>query len=132
MKGGLDGAQHQGRWPVSVLCEVLPVSRSGLYASGQRQPSLGVDAAEAALVARVQAVAAETRHSDGSCRMAKPLQDVGCAVGRHQARRLMRQAKVVVERPKKRGPVMTGSRHRSAVAPNWLARPFEVEQPAQV
>jgi transposase InsO family protein len=64
--------------------------------------------------------------------MAKPLQDDGCAVGRDKARRLMRQAKVTVERPKKRGPVTTDSRHRYAVAPHVLARQFDVEQPDQV
>jgi transposase InsO family protein len=64
--------------------------------------------------------------------MAKPLQDDGCAVGRDKARRLMRQAQVTVERPKKRGPVTTDSRHRYAVAPHVLARQFDVEQPDQV
>jgi putative transposase len=125
-------AQHQGRWPVSILCEVLQVSRSGFYAYVQRQPSRCVDAEEVALVARVQAIAAETRHSYGSRRMAKQLQDDGFAVGRYKARRLMRQAKVTVERPKKRGPVTTDSRHSYAVAPNVLARQFDVEQPDQV
>lgn len=125
-------AQHQGRWPVAVLCEVLQVSRSGFYAYVQRQPSRCIDAEEAALVARVQAIAAETRHRYGSRRMAKQLQGDGFAVGRYKARRLMRQAKVTVERPKKRGPVTTDSRHRYAVAPNVLARQFDVEQPDQV
>ena len=86
-------APHRGRWPVSVRCQGLQVSRSGLYASVQRQPSLWIDAAEAALGARVQAIAAETRHRYGSRRMAKHLQDAGLAVGRSQARRLMRQAR---------------------------------------
>jgi putative transposase len=125
-------AQHQGRWPVSILCEVLQVSRSGFYAYVQRQTSRCVDAEEVALVARVQAIAAETRHSYGSRRMAKQLQEDGFAVGRYKARRLMRQAKVTVERPKQRGPVTTDSRHSYAVAPNVLARQFDVEQPDQV
>jgi putative transposase len=42
------------------------------------------------------------------------------------------KAKVTVERPKKRGPVTTDSRHSYAVAPNVLARQFDVEQPDQV
>jgi hypothetical protein len=104
-------AQHQGRWPVSVLCEVLQVSRSGFYASVQRQPSRCIDAEEAALVARVQAIAVETRHSYGSRRLAKPRQDDGFAVGRYKARRLMPQARVTVERRKKRGPGTTDRRH---------------------
>jgi putative transposase len=125
-------AQHQGRWPVSVLGEVLQVSRSGFYAYVQRQTAACVEAEEAALLARVQAIAAETEHSYGSRRMAKQLQDDGFAVGRYKASRLMRQAKVTVQGPKKRGPVTTDSRHSYAVAPNVLARQFDVEQPDQV
>ena len=30
-------AEHQPQWPVSVLCEVMQVSRSGFYAYKQRQ-----------------------------------------------------------------------------------------------
>ena len=83
-------------------------------------------------MARVQAIAAETGHSYGSRRMAKPLQDDGVAVGRDNARRLMRQAQLTIERPKKRGPVTTDSRHRDAVAPKVWARQFAVEPPDQV
>ena len=45
-----------------------------------------------------QAMAADTRHSYGRRRLAKPLQE-GFAVGRAKARQLMRQAGVVVPRP---------------------------------
>jgi hypothetical protein len=37
-------AEHQGTWPVSVLCEVLEVSRSGFYAYLPRQATTEVDA----------------------------------------------------------------------------------------
>jgi putative transposase len=81
---------------------------------------------------RVQAIAAETRHTYGSRRMAKPRQADGVAVGRDQARRLMRHAKVMVQRRKPRHPVTTDSRHGSMVAPNLLARQCGVEKPNQV
>ena len=64
--------------------------------------------------------------------MAKQLQDEGFAVGRAKARRLIRQAGVVVQRPKQRGPVTTESRHGYAVAPNLLARQFGVARPDHV
>ena len=60
-------------WPVSVLCEVLDVSRSGFYEYLLRHTKASVDAAEVALFARVKAIAAETRHNYGSHRMAKQL-----------------------------------------------------------
>ena len=49
-----------------------------------------------------------------------------------KARRLMHQAGVAEQRPKRRGPVTTDSRHGYAVAPNLLARQFDVAQPDQV
>lgn len=124
-------AQHQ-QWPVSIMCEVMQVSRSGCYAYVQRQASAGIGAEEGALLARVQAIAAETRHSYGSRRMAKQLQADGFSVGRYKAKRLMRQAKVIVQRSKQRSPVTTDSRHGYTVAPNLLARQFAVENPDQV
>jgi transposase InsO family protein len=125
-------AQHRQLWPVSILCEVLAVSRSGFYAYVQRQTTTCIGAEEDALVARVKAIAAETRSSYGSRRMAKQLQDDGFAVGRYKARRLMQQAAVTVRRPKPQPPVTTDSRHGYAVAPNLLARQFAVRQPDQV
>jgi putative transposase len=102
--------QHQETWPLAVLGEVLEVSRSGLYASAQRQAAPRRDRDEVALLARVNAIHAETGHSYGSRRLAKPLQAEGDAVGRDKARRLMPRAGVAVRR-RKRGPVTTDSRH---------------------
>ena len=111
---------------------MLEVSRSGFYAYLPRHARAEIDAEAVVLLARVKAIAADTRHSYGSRRMAKQLQDEGFAVGRAKARRLMNQAGVVVQRPKRRGPVTTDSRHGYAVAPNLLARQFDVAKPDQV
>jgi len=115
-----------------MLCEVLEVCRSGFYDYLSRQAGAEIDAEEVALLARVKAIAAGTRHSYGSRRMAKQLQDEGFAVGRAKARRLMNQAGVAVQRPKRRGPVTTDSRHGDEVAPNLRARPFDVAKPDHV
>jgi transposase InsO family protein len=125
-------AEHPDLWPVAVLCEVLDVSRSGLYAYLQRHAQESGDAEEAALWARVNAMAAETRQSYGSRRMAQQLQDDGFHVGRAKARRLMHQAGVAVQRPRRRGPLTTDSRQHYAVAPNLLARQFDVTVPNHV
>ena len=122
-------AEAQANWPVSVLCEVMQVSRSGLYAYQHRQAHRTIDRAKVELLARVQAIAWETRQSDGSRRMATQLQDEGCAVGRAQARRLMQEAGVAVRRPRARGPVTTDSRHDYGVADNGLARQCDVAKP---
>jgi putative transposase len=119
--------QHQETWPIAVLCEVLDVSRSGFYAYAQRQAASRRDQDEVALLARVRAIHTATRQSYGSRRMAKQLQAEGVPVGRYKARRLMQAAGVAV-RHRKRCPVTTDSRHGYAVAPNLLARQFDVEQ----
>lgn len=125
-------AQYQNTWPVAVLCEVFDVSHSGFYRYLQRRATATIERDEVALIAHVKAIAHETRYSYGSRRMAKQLQDDGCTVGRYKARRLMRQAGVTVRRPRQRRPVTTDSRHGHPVAPNLLARQFDVERPDQV
>jgi transposase InsO family protein len=119
-------------WPVAVLCEVLEVSRSGFYTYRQRQASPPSKRDEWEALTRVKAIAAQTRYSYGSRRMAKHLQAAGFAVGRHKARQLMRQAGIIVRQRTRRRPVTTESRHGYDVAPNLLARQFDVAQPDQV
>ena len=116
---------------MSLLCEVVQVSRSGFYAYAHRQAQRAVDRIEWALLARIKAIAADTRYSYGSRRMAKQLQEEGFAVGRTKARRLMKEAGVAVRRPRFRGPVTTNSQHGYGVADNVLARQFDVAKPDQ-
>jgi putative transposase len=124
-------AEAQSSWPVSVLCEVMQVSRSGFYAYAHRQAHRTLDRVKLELLARVKAIAAETRHSYGSRRMAKQLQEEGFSVGRAKARRLMQEAGVSVRRPRTCKPVTTNSRHGYGVADNVLARQFDVAKPDQ-
>jgi putative transposase len=124
-------ATAQTIWPVSLLCEVMQVSRSGFYAYEHRQAHRAINRVELELVGRVKGIAAETRQSYGSRRMAKQLQEEGFSVGRAKARRLMQAAGVSVQRPRARGPVTTDSRHGYGVADNVLARQFDVAKPDQ-
>ena len=124
-------AEVQTTWPVSLLCEVMQVSRSGFYAYAHRQAHRTVDRVKLELLTRVKAIASGTRQSYGSRRMAKQLQDEGFSVGRAKARRLMQEAGVSVRRPRARGPVTTESRHGYGVADNVLARQFDVAKPDQ-
>jgi len=64
--------------------------------------------------------------------MATQLQDEGVHVGRAQARRVMNKAAVAGHRPRRRGPMTTDRRHHDAVAPNLLARQFDVTVPDHV
>lgn len=77
-------------------------------------------------------MAAETRHRYGRRRLATQLQDEGVHVGRAKARRLMNQTGVAVQRPRRRGPMTTDSRHGDEVAPHLWARQFDGTAPDHV
>ena len=118
-------------YPVCMLCRVMEVSRSGVYDYVQRG-SRGDESGDAVeLIAQGKTIHAETGQSYGSRRMAKQLQDNGYQVTRYRARSLMCKADVAVKR-KKRFKVTTESRHNYPVAPNLLARQFDVEAPNRV
>jgi putative transposase len=121
-------AEHQATWPVTLLCDLLDVSRSGLYAYLKRDDE-SIDTEEMDLRSRVKAIHRDTGGCYGSRRMAKALQAEGFAVGRYRAGRLMKKAGVSVRRRTTRRPQTTDSDHRYRVAPNALARQFDVETP---
>jgi putative transposase len=110
----------------------MEVSRSGYYDYLRRQAKGVVkDRRERTLMYRVKAIHKESGGSYGSRRMAKQLQSEGHTVGRYQARSLMRQAGVAIQR-KKRFKATTDSRHRYPVAPNLLDRQFVATAPDRV
>jgi putative transposase len=122
-------AKHQHCWPVSVRCEVLGVGRSGFYDYQQRQVAPLLSHEEIDMRERIKAISEKTDHSYGSRRLVKHLQDEGSNVGRFKVRRLMKQAGVLVEGRRRRGPKTTESRHGYGVAPNLLERNFDVPAP---
>jgi transposase InsO family protein len=122
-------ADNQQPWPVAVLCDVLGVRRSGFYDYQKRQAAPAFRGKEIDLLARLKAISEKTHHSYGSRRMTQQLQDEGDDVGRFKVRRLMKQAGVSVEGRRRRGPKTTESRHGYGVAPNLLARNFDVTAP---
>jgi transposase InsO family protein len=122
-------AAHQHCGPVSVLCEVLGVGRSGFYDYQKRQAAPLLSHEEIDMLERIKAISEKTDHSYGSRRLVKHLQDEGYKVGRFKVRRLMKQAGVSVEGRRRRGPKTTASRHGYGVAPNLLERNFDVPAP---
>jgi putative transposase len=122
-------AEHQHCWPVTVLCEVLEVGRSGFYDYQKRQAAPALSHAEIDVLERIKAISEKTNHSYGSRRPVKHLQDEGYDVGRFKVRRLMKLAGVSVESRRRRGPKTTDSRHGYGVAPNLLARHLDMTAP---
>lgn len=104
------------------------MSRSGFYAYLKRDDQ-AIDTESMDLLSRVKAIHRDTGGCYGSRRMAKALQAEGFTVGRYRAGRLMKKAGVSVRRRTTRRPQTTDSAHRYRVAPNALARQFDVAAP---
>jgi transposase InsO family protein len=116
-------------FPVTVLCAVMRVSRSGFYDylaryNSDDDPQPG----ETALKTRIKEIFNESRQSYGSRRIVKQLQDEGYQIGRFKVRRIMRQMGLKAKTPK-RFKLTTNSKHSFPVADNILNRQFDVEAP---
>lgn len=119
-------------YPVTVLCKVMRVSRSGFYhylqVHNQGPDNSQVDAV---VKARIKAIFKEHRSSYGSRRMLKQLRSEGFRMGRYKVRRLMRQLGLTAKN-RRRYKVTTESRHSFPVAANLLQRRFDVAEPNTV
>jgi len=114
---------------VSILCQVLHVSRSGFYnwlhkKNRQRRKN-------GKLILLVRQLHRESDGTYGTRRMSKALQANGISCGRCRARTLMRLAGVSVK-SKRRFRITTDSDHKLPVAPNLLNRQFDVSLPNRV
>ena len=113
-------------YPVTVLCAVMRVSRSGFYDYLDRYTPGGANRRkEAGLRSRIKQIFDQSRASYGSRRIVKQLQAEGHKIGRYKVRRIMREMGLKAKTPK-RFKLTTNSRHSFAVAANVLDRNFDV------
>lgn len=116
---------------MTVLCEVMGVSRSGFYRYLKQFDGPSKPSGESELEADAKQIFESSGDTYGSRRMSKALRALGYNIGRYQARSLMRALGLRVI-PTRRFKVTTNSRHDYPVAPNLLERQFEVERPDSV
>jgi len=123
--------QHREEWPVTLMCQVLDVSRSGFYAWRQR-PESASSQRRSELVEQMKSV-----HSDrdmknyGSPRMHGELVSRGHDVSENTVAKLMRDHGIRAARSRKYR-VTTDSKHSHPVAENILDREFEQALPDRV
>ncbi|OWJ80885.1 IS3 family transposase [Haematobacter massiliensis] len=121
-------AKHRHIWPVSWLCEVLDVSRSGFHAWLNR-PSSAREIQDAKLVTAIETSFKASDRTYGARRVWRDVLEEGLACGLHRIERLMR-SNALRARPKRRGkPKDDGE--RSVIADNILNRDFQAERPNQ-
>ena len=114
-------------WPVTTLCRVLDVSRSGFHAWRSREPSVAETRREA-LTERVAGIHAEVKARYGSPRMHAELvgRGHGCCV--NTVARVMREAGIAAK-TKRKFRQTTDSNHPHPVAENVLDREFDPAEP---
>lgn len=117
--------RHRGEFAVRLMCRVLEVSPAGYYASVKRPPSWHALIDEV-LMAHVRIAHAESGETYGAPRVHQELQAEGLPVSPKRVARLMREDGLVARRPKRRRVVTTDSTHAEPIAPNLLARRFDV------
>jgi putative transposase len=117
--------RHRGEFEVRLMCRVLEVAPSGYYASLKRPPSWHALIDEV-LMARVRVIHAESGETYGAPRVHRELQAEGLPASPKRVARLMREDGLVA-RPRRRSRVATtDSTHQNPIAPNVLARQFDV------
>jgi transposase InsO family protein len=117
-------ASKEVAFPVSALCRVLGVTKSGFYA-WKKRPKPERARRDAQLAATVAGVHQKSRRTYGSPRVHRELKARGVRVGKKRVERLMRE-NGLQGRSKRRFKRTTDSRHGGPIAPNLLARNFDV------
>ncbi|AVR87107.1 Mobile element protein [Thauera aromatica K172] len=121
--------QQSVRWPVTRMCVLLEVSRSGFYAWRGRGPSARVRRDEE-LVVMLHACHAHHRGKYGRPRLTRDLRAAGFPVNHKRVRRLMLREGLQARR-RRRFVRTTDSGHSLPVAPNLLERDFSASAPNQ-
>jgi len=107
------------------MCRVLEVSPSGYYAWLKRPPSWHALIDEV-LMAHVRIAHHESGETYGAPRVQRELWAEGLPVSTKRVARLMRSGGLVARQPKRRRVSTTSSNHDDPIAPNLLARQFDV------
>lgn len=117
--------QHCDEFAVRLMCRVLEVSASGYYA-WRKRPASWHAVVDDVLLAHVRIIHAASGATYGVPRVHRELQAEGLPASPKRVARLMREAGLVA-RPRKRARVTTtDSQHADPIAPNRLARQFDV------
>jgi len=120
---------EKANFPISLMCRVLEVSRSGYYAWEHRSISER-DQQDAKMLEKIRVIYQRSRGLYGSPRIHAELKKQGYDVSRKRVARLMAQDGIQARR-KKPYRRTTDSDHDLVVAPNLLERRFDMDGPNQ-
>ena len=121
---------EKAQYPVSLLCSLLEVSRSGYYAWCVRPPSRRA-IADRALTEEIRSIHEWSQRRYGSPRIHEELGANDTHVGRKRVARLMSENGLSA-RTKRRFVKTTDSKHDFPIAPNLLQRDFTADAPNEI
>ena len=121
-------AKHRHIWPVSWMCDVLGVSRSGFHA-WLRRPISARASYDAKLVVEIDKSFKANDRTYGARRVWRDVLEDGLACGLHRIERLMRQNARRARPKRRRTPKNNGE--RSVIPDNILDRYFIADRPNQ-
>lgn len=116
---------YRREFPVRLMCRVLAVSPSGYYAWRHR-PTSAHAIADERLLLHVRAAHTTSDGTYGAPRIRQELTSQGHHVGQKRVARLMRTDGLAGTPRRRGGPRTTDSTHGFPVAPNLLARRFDL------
>jgi putative transposase len=122
--------KHAGQFEVSIMCEVLQVSRSGYYAWLDR-PASARRERQQELTEQIRQVHQQSEQTYGSPRIHDELVEQGINVCVNTVAKLMKQADIRSIMHRRFVVRTTDSDHDQPVAPNVLDRNFHAELPNQ-
>lgn len=122
---------NRDSYSVTMMCDLLSVSRSGLHDAREREPSLRtMDNTQ--IVKRIQRAQLKHRGRYGRRRMTPEVSEVlGRPVNHKRIGRLMREHNLSSRKRRRFRVVTTDSKHAHPVAPNILERDFMAGVPNQ-
>jgi putative transposase len=106
-------------YPVSELCELLGVARSGYYA-WSKQVQTEQESLNEELTKRITELFAEHKRRYGSPRITSALKREGRRCNHKRVERLMRQQGLQARKKRRWRPRTTDSKHTNPIAPNRL------------
>ena len=123
--------QHRDSYNVTLMCQLLGVSRSGVHAARVRSASARAQT-DAQLTEEIRRQQRKHRGRYGRRRMRRELStELGRPVSEKRVGRLMRQHDLQSRQRRRFRVVTTDSKHAHAVAPNVLERNFTANAPNQ-
>lgn len=122
---------HRKQYPVTLMCQVLEIARSGYYA-WRKQPLSARKMADLLLLMHIQDIFEQSRQTYGSYRIQATLADQGLRCGRKRVARLMREYNLEPKTSRPFKVVTTDTNHTLPVAPNRLNQEFTADRPDQI